>query len=244
MKLTVLGSGSSGNGYVLQNDNEALVVECGMSVASMKKALDFNVMKLKGCLVSHGHGDHAKQVQKYSAFAPVYMSAGTAEEIGVVGNRNIVKMKPLELVKIGRFSVIPFDVYHDSKEPLGFFIMHDEIGKLLFVTDTAFLKYKVPGLTNIMIEANFDEGILDGNVKSGTIHPSLAKRIRKSHLSLTTCIEALQANDLSAVNNIVLLHLSDDNADEAMFRKTVEASTGKKTYIAKKGLEIEFNKEF
>lgn len=243
MRLTVLGSGSSGNGYVLQNDSEALVIECGMPVMAMKNALGFNIRKLRGSIVSHGHGDHAKYISKYSVFAPVYMSEGTAEETRNNGKHGIVRMKPLETVRIGGFYVIPFDVHHDSKEPFGFLIRHDEIGNLLFATDTAFLKYTFPKLTNIMIEANFDDGILDGNVKSGKVHPVLSKRIRQSHFSLKTCIEALEANDLSAVNNIVLLHLSDDNADENMFRKAVEAHTGRKVCVAKKGVEIEINKE-
>ena len=55
MELKVLGSGSSGNCYILENDNEALIIEAGLPFMEVKKALNFNVMKIKAVLVSHTH---------------------------------------------------------------------------------------------------------------------------------------------------------------------------------------------
>ena len=56
MFLNVIKSGSEANGYVLQNDNEALILECGCSFLECKKVLGFNVKKVTACLISHGHG--------------------------------------------------------------------------------------------------------------------------------------------------------------------------------------------
>ena len=58
MKLKVLGSGSSGNCYILENDNEALIIEAGLPFMKVKKALNFNVMKIKAVLITHIHSDH------------------------------------------------------------------------------------------------------------------------------------------------------------------------------------------
>lgn len=55
-KLTVLSSNSKGNGYVLQNENEALILECGCSLKDAKIALDWNIRKLVACFISHEHG--------------------------------------------------------------------------------------------------------------------------------------------------------------------------------------------
>jgi len=55
MKLEVLGSSSLGNCYILSDDNEALLIECGVSFNEVKKALNFNVKKIVGCVVSHSH---------------------------------------------------------------------------------------------------------------------------------------------------------------------------------------------
>lgn len=56
MLLRVIASGSSGNGYILENDKEALIIECGCSLKDIKIALDFNIRKIVGCIVSHEHG--------------------------------------------------------------------------------------------------------------------------------------------------------------------------------------------
>ena len=63
MKLNILGSDSrTGNCYILENDKEALVIECGVSFDKIKKALNFKLSKVCGCIVTHGHGDHAKAI--------------------------------------------------------------------------------------------------------------------------------------------------------------------------------------
>ena len=61
-------------------------------------------------------------------------------------------------------------------------------------------------------------------------------------MSLDTCKALLRANDLTAVNNIILIHLSDGNSNAELFKKEVAAETGKKVTIASKGIEIDFGK--
>jgi hypothetical protein len=53
----------------------------------------------------------------------------------------------------------------------------------------------------------------------------------------------LRANDLTGVNNIVLIHLSDSNSDAPRFQKEVRELTGKTVWVAEAGLEINFDKE-
>ena len=65
IKLKVLGSGSSGNCYILENENEALIIEAGLPFMEVKKALNFNVMKIVGMISSHEHGDHYKYFEQY-----------------------------------------------------------------------------------------------------------------------------------------------------------------------------------
>lgn len=63
MKLIVLGSSSSGNCYILDNGKEALIIEAGIRFQEVKKALDFNLRKVVGCVVTHAHNDHAKYIK-------------------------------------------------------------------------------------------------------------------------------------------------------------------------------------
>ena len=137
-----------------------------------------------------------------------------------------------------------FGVKHDAKDPVGYLIYHPECGNVLFLTDTFYCPYNFNdvGLNNIIIEANFSRKIIDRKVKDGASPEFLRNRILKSHLSLEYCKELLEANDLSAVNNIVLIHLSDSNSDEEMFQREVTELTGKNVSVASNGMEIPFDK--
>jgi metal-dependent hydrolase (beta-lactamase superfamily II) len=54
--LKVINSSSKGNSYILESDNEALLIEAGCRFADVKKMLNFNISKIKGLVVSHEHG--------------------------------------------------------------------------------------------------------------------------------------------------------------------------------------------
>ena len=128
MELTVLGDqAAEATAYVLQNDTEALIIECGVSLLEVKKAVGFNVSKIVGALCSHEHGDHAKYAQLYLYNRiNVWMSHGTMKAIEPKGTFLPLLMEAGNAVKIGSFTVLPFGVKHDAAEPLGFLINHPE----------------------------------------------------------------------------------------------------------------------
>ena len=139
MELTVLGSSSRGNGYVLQNETEALIIECGVSLLEVKKAVGFNVSKIVGALCSHEHGDHAKYTHDFlHSRINVYMSHGTMKAIETKGTFLPLLMEAGNAVKIGSFTVLPFGVKHDAAEPLGFHVSVNEhrLGVLLCDSST------------------------------------------------------------------------------------------------------------
>jgi phosphoribosyl 1,2-cyclic phosphodiesterase len=241
MILSILGSSSNGNCYIIQNETEALVIECGVSFKEVKYALDFNISKVVGALVSHEHGDHAKYINDFlEARIPVYMSAGTLSKLNLKS-----RFQPsiiCEKIKIGNFTVVPFKVKHDAAEPIGFFINHPVTGNVLFATDTYFLPNRFANLNNILIEANYSTALLKRNIEAGRIPPMLRDRTLQSHMSYETCKEALLANDLSKVNNIILIHLSNGNSNADEFQADMQAATGKTIHIADSGMQIHFLK--
>lgn len=243
MKLTVLNSGSRANGYVLQNDTCALIIEAGVKWSDCLDALGYNVAKAAACIVTHEHKDHCKYIDQYLlAPIPVYCSQGTADAINTQIARKPLTLKPLTRVTLGEFQVMAFDTQHDSKEPFGFLIYHKDMGTLLFATDTYYLKYKFEGLTQIMLEANYADDILQRNIDLGVIPRCVRNRTLQSHMSLDQVIKTLQANNLQAVRNIILLHLSHQNGDKERFKKEVEMAIGKKVTIAEKGVEVNLSK--
>lgn len=242
MKLKVIGTGSKGNGYVLKADNgDVLLIECGMPFRSVQNYLDFKLEGVQGCLVSHSHGDHAKYVDQFTEKGiKIYMSASTISELGVAGH-NIKELTPLKTITVGRFKIMGFPVKHDV-ECLGFLIYHSECGYTLFLTDTFYCPYQFPGLNNIIIEANYAQDIMDEKLKHGG-NLFVRNRVLKSHFSLENCKDFLMHNNLSAVNNIVLIHLSDTNSDEKRFRDEVHDQTHKNVVATFNGLEMELNKD-
>lgn len=243
MKLKVIGSSSAGNAYILENDREALLIECGLNIQKIKQAIGYNPRKVVGCLVSHEHGDHCKSVKEVLGLSiPVYASYGTHQAMQTEGHHRARFLHEGVAETIGGFKVKAFNVKHDAAEPMGFLINHNETGVVLFLTDSYYSEYKFEGLNNIIIEANYCQTIIDRRLQEGTNPKFLRDRVITSHMSLATCKELLKANDLTNVNNIVLIHLSDGNSDSKRFKKEVGEVTGKPVYIAEPGLLIDFNK--
>ena len=242
MKLKVIGSGSKGNAYLLENEQEAILIECGVSIIEIKKAVNFDVNKISGCIVTHEHIDHAKSIMDVmKSGIDVFATAGTFEGKKIETNfhRRAKVIKQHDEFKVGNFRVKSFKINHDVIEPCGFLIHHPDCGVTLFLTDTYYSDFTFKGLNNIIVEANYDQEIIDEKLEGKKF---LRDRILKSHMSLDTCMDFLQANDLKAVNNIVLIHLSDSNSHEINFAKKVASLTGKEVNVASNGMQINFNK--
>lgn len=244
MNLNIISTGSKGNAYVLSNDSEALLIECGVNILDIKKALNYDYSKVKGCIVTHEHNDHAKSINEVMKLGiNVYATNGTLQKTSPenTSHRKFV-LENKKQITLGGFTVMPFDVKHDASEPVGFLIHHEDCGKVLFLTDTYYCEYTFTGLNNIIIEANYSLDIINQKYGADSGKEFLRNRILKSHFSLENCKGLLAANDLSKVNNIVLIHLSDSNSHELNFKKEVEEQTGKTVTVGNNNVIINFNK--
>ena len=231
MKLKVLGSSSKGNCYIFGDDNACLIVEAGIPVKTVLQALDFDIGKIRAVLVTHEHGDHAKYVSEWLfRGVPVYMTGGTAKALGLSG-ASLKTVKPGEVKNLEPFAARCFDVKHDAAEPVGF-VLSRKGRNILFITDALYLKYRFKGLNHILIEANYDINLLN------LCDLPYRNRVIENHMSIDTCIDALKSSDLTAVENIVLIHLSDKSSNAEDFRERVISATGIPVYIADKGFEM------
>lgn len=243
MKLKVLGSGSSGNCYLLENKNECLIIEAGINIKQLKIALDFDLSKVVGCIVSHEHNDHAKEIKNIQSLGiDCYFSNGTAKTVdkSTIHNSRTHIIKNGKQFTAGNFKILPFDIKHDANEPLGFLIYHPDCGKVLFITDSKYCNYTFKGLNNIIIEANYSNEIINEKYTADNNKLFLRNRILDSHLSIENCIELLKSNDLSQINNIILIHLSDSNSNESDFINQIRDLTAKTVVSASKNMEIPF----
>ncbi len=204
----------------------------GYSTSKYRRDVVSGSQRLRLALFLMSTFDHCKAVKEIMrAGIDCYMSRGTAEALGVSGHRlNIIKAK--QQFRIGTWAILPFETQHDSAEPLGFLLVNQAGDKLLYATDTYYIRYKFHGLTHIMVECNYAADILKRNVEAGAVPKELKGRILKSHFSLENVKQFLRANDLSRVREIWLLHLSDGNSDAERFKWEIQSMTGKPVYIA------------
>jgi len=232
MRIKTLASGSTGNAYIISDGHSSLLLDAGIPLKEIQKGSGFRLSGLAGCLITHEHNDHSKagaDLMKHSV--DVYTSEGTAQAKGWDGHRLHI-VKAMEVFTLGTLEITPFDVKHDSPEPLGFIIQSNATGdKLLYFTDTYYLPYKINDLTHILGECNYDRQILFENVRNGSIEPFVAKRIMKSHMGIDTLLDMLKANDLSCLRQIHLIHLSDRNGHAESFKERIQKLTGAEVYV-------------
>ena len=232
MNIKVLASGSSGNCYILSTGDSMIMIEAGIPWKKIQQKLNFKAHEIDFALISHAHGDHAAHLKDViKAGIDCYMSLPTAEALGVASHHRAKIIKPMERFVIGSWAILPFPTEHDCPGSLGFLLANKSGEKLLYATDTFYLRFLFKGLTHIMVEANYSIDILRENVRAGSLDAGTKNRIVKSHFSLANVKEFLKANNLSLIQEIWLLHLSDGNSDAERFRREIQSLTGKPTYI-------------
>ena len=229
--IQVIASGSTGNCYKITAGTDVLIIECGIRFQLIREAFKFQLSRVCGCLLTHEHQDHAKAAKDImKAGVPVYMSAGTAENLSLTGHRAKI-VKPLVKFQVGGFTVLPFQVEHDASEPLGFLIQGKSGEKLLFCTDTYYVKYRFKGVNYFLIECNYSSKILAENIASGFVSPSMESRIKRSHFELERVKEFFRANDLRKCRGIWLIHVSRGNGDPELFKSEIEGVSGVPVHV-------------
>lgn len=257
MTLTVIGSGSSGNCYLLQNETEALVIEAGLPFdKTVKAALGWNTGKVKALIVSHRHDDHAKFAWQYAeAGILTFAQHDTIDSCHLNGTYSVREMQPGHGFKVGGFSVLPYPLNHYNTDgtkcpTVGFLITHHDCGRVCFFTDCEsftreiqtndglrYIPYDFPAIDHWMMECNYDDAIIN---RSKHIPDFVKNRIKHSHMSLRNTLKVARHADMSRTREILLIHISDGNADDRKFVREMRAATGKRCYAAHAGLTIDY----
>lgn len=227
-----LASGSGGNAYWISDGVTPLLLDAGIPWRRIRERTGFRTSELAGVLLSHCHGDHSAAAEDaLRAGIDVWATAETLATLGLGGHRANV-LEPHRREQIGTWSVLPFEVPHDTPGTVGF-LLGSAGEKWVYVTDAAYVPYTFRGLTGIAVECNHSVEILRRNVAEGRITVELKNRILRSHMALERLLEFLQANDLSRLQMTILIHLSDNNSDEAGFKAAVQRATGRPVYVAR-----------
>ena len=93
----------------------------------------------------------------------------------------------------------------------GFLIIHKEMGKMLYITDTELIKWRFEGINHILLGVNYDKDLIDRDNAGKTNH------VFRGHLSIDTACDFVKANCSDALQNVIMCHLSSENADKDLF---------------------------
>jgi len=243
MKLKVHASGSSGNLATLTDSTGSiLMLDCGVALQKVYRALEFKTNALALCLVSSYHGDHSKSAKAMvDAFLPVTMSSLTAQNLGIsLLSATVLIRNEGQVIERGNWTIKPFDAFHDALGSLGYLIRNkvDDI-TLAYAPDTGYIKFKMPSLNVLIVECNFD---LESIEQRKEEIADRYLRVRESHMSLDRLKAYLAKSPMPELRNIVLVHLSDGNSNEQKMVSEIEKHTGVNVTAAREGLTVNLDK--
>lgn len=221
MKLKCLGSGSSGNCYLLDNGKQTLILDCGLPIKEIKKGLNFDIKRVVGVIVTHSHTDHNKSVNDLI-------------------NMGIKVYKPYEnesdnqpSVKFENFVITSFNLPHNGIRNFGFMVRVNN-QRFMYLTDFEYCPYIFSKLkpNHILIECNHQKSLVSRDLAN------YEHKIR-GHCELETCKKFIEVNRTSELRTVILCHLGQETAIGEECKAEVEKVAKCPTYIAKKGIEIE-----
>ena len=158
---------------------------------------------------------------------PIFASERTLTELALAREHGVTVLRDKVKASIGGWDVLPFTVKHDAPGTLGFLIRAPDGDQILFATDTGYIPVTAEGCTHLAIECNYSEEALENSD-----HPERAARAYQNHMGIERVLAMLESNDLSAVREIWLLHLSAEHGDADGFVAQVQGHTGIPCYIA------------
>jgi len=246
MKLTVLGSGSTGNAVLFVANGTRVLVDAGLSAREIVRRMNQvgeDPNSLEGILITHEHCDHAGglRVLMKDLACPVFMSAKTREAY-ICERRNVAGDEPrrradalgdrvIEIdsgrdFRIGEIDFHPFTVPHDAVDNFGFTARHGG-AKVATVMDfghiTTLITEQLRGCAAIVIESNHSRDML----KTVEVYPwELKQRIlsRLGHLSNEDVAEWLIDGFDGQARHIVLAHLSQRANNPYLAKITAESA--------------------
>jgi phosphoribosyl 1,2-cyclic phosphodiesterase len=217
LRFASLGSGSKGNGTLIECGSTRILIDCGFTLAETERRLQrlgCSADSLSAILVTHEHGDHAIGVGRLSRRyqIPVCLTVGTFKAVNdkAFAQTQFINLK--QTLAIGDLEITPFSVPHDAREPCQF-IISDGDKRLGVLTDTGSytdeMLEKLQDLHGLMLECNYETDLLT----KGPYPYALKERVsgRYGHLSNQQAVELLKQLSIDKLQCLVGMHLSEIN---------------------------------
>jgi phosphoribosyl 1,2-cyclic phosphodiesterase len=224
--ISSLNSGSNGNCYYIGNNEEAVLIDAGISCKETEKRmkrLGLKIENVKAIFISHEHTDHIKGVEVLSRKfkLPVYITNGTLNNSNLnIDVQHIRTFRGYENIIIGNLTVKPFPKLHDAADPYSFIVSGNEINIGVLTDIGNACHHVIENFKNChaaFLEANYDEELLE----TGGYPFYLKKRIRggHGHLSNDQALEIFTKYRSEHLSHLLLAHLSRENNSPQLVQK-------------------------
>ncbi len=231
MRFASLGSGSKGNGTLVEHAGTCLLIDCGFSLRETEQRLarlGNQGEALSAILITHEHGDHISGVvalaRKYSL--PVWMTPGTwsAKRFG---DLPVHFFSSHMSFAINALQIHPFPVPHDAREPSQF-VLTDGAFRLGILTDTGcstpHIEHMLTACDALLLECNHDGAMLANGSYSGALKQRVGGDL--GHLSNAQAAQILDRVNHSGLQHVVAAHLSEKNNTPARVRASLSKVLG------------------
>jgi len=227
MRIVSLGSGSSGNGFLLDTGDVALLIDCGVAVRAVQSAIrEYDVAdRLAGIVLSHEHSDHIRAIPSITRKLDIPLITTHGTHGAMRSTLRLDRRTSGERYSDSALEVTFIGVSHDAAEPCGFVAEHDGLRVAVF-TDLGHVSPVIMDALQsadiIVLEANYDRQML----ANGPYPSYLKRRIQgpAGHLSNDDCATALAATVSQRTQAIWLAHLSDKNNEPDIAVGTIRES--------------------
>ena len=240
MRVTVLGSGSTGNATLVEADGVRVLIDAGFSGRDLEnrmRSVDADPASLAAIFITHDHGDHTRGMGVLARRfgIPLYLTDRTRVACtGMLrGKEDVRAYASSTPLRIGPFEINPFLTVHDAADPIAITIRHLESGARMGVaTDlgrpTAAVRAALAGCHLLVLEANHDDAML----WNGPYPWSVKQRIASSHGHLSNRAAAELAVELWHPNlvAVTLAHLSEHCNDGHLARDVIAAALDRLGY--------------
>lgn len=218
--IASLNSGSNGNCYYVGNNDEAVLVDVGISCREIDKRmlqLGLCMNKVKAVFISHEHGDHVSGLQttasKYKL--PVYITPRTLRGCRLkfkLDKEQLHTFSPNEIINIGSLKVKAFSKKHDANDPHSFLITYNEINVGVF-TDIGIVCNNLVDHFKICHAAFLESNYCEDMLANGNYPYYLKKRITggEGHLSNMQALQLFNEHRSTNLTHLILSHLSKNN---------------------------------
>lgn len=216
--ITSLNSGSNGNCYYIGNENEAILIDAGLSCRETEKRmtrLKLSIKKVKAVFISHEHSDHVSGLQTLSKKyqLPVYITDQTLKNGRLQIEKHLIfSFKAYEQIVYGNISITPFPKFHDAADPFSFMVDCKGIKVGVFTDIGAVCEHVTRHFKQChaaFLETNYDATMLS----EGNYPYHLKKRITGGlgHLSNNQALDLFKSHKADFLTHLFLSHLSKNN---------------------------------